>query len=425
MSERREILIALYQAAVRAAQPAPAVMAALDDLDASAARVRIIAIGKAAEAMAAAAVEWCRREGRIIAGGIVVGADAGGVDSVAGLSRVAGDHPVPDAASSVAAARIGLDVKSAAAGEEIVVLLSGGASSLAGAPIAGVTGADLGRLNELLLGSGLDITAMNQVRKRVLRWGAGRLAAALAPSRVQCLILSDVIGDDIATIGSGPCAPDETTAGEIMSLLRSAGIWDDTPGTVRRLLDDTLAGRVAETPKPGDAAFTHVHARIIANNRTALDGAARHAATLGLDAHVVPEPIRGEAAEVGTALGRGLASERGRCTIRGGETVVSLRDGIRGIGGRCQELALAAAREIAGCGTAGLLAAGTDGRDGPAAAAGAVVDGGTWSRIVAAGRDPATALLKHDAFPALASGSGLLDARATGTNVADVVITLS
>ena len=425
MAGRRGTLLALYQAAVRAAQPGPAVMAALEARAFTSESVRVIAIGKAAGSMAAAAVAWCHQQGRTVAGGIVVGLDDRAGADAAGLTRVAGDHPLPGAASARAAEQIGLAVEQVAAGDAIIVLLSGGASSLGGAPIAGVPGADLRRLNELLLGSGLDVAAMNRVRKRVLRWGAGRLAAALAPSAVHCLILSDVVGDDIPTIGSGPCAPDDTTAGDLESLLRSAGIWEDTPEPVRRLLQDTRAGRVRETPKPGDPCFAGVEARIVANNRTALDGAAQHAAALGLAVLLVPEPMSGAAAEVGMVVGRDLAAmEPGNCTIRGGETVVSLGGGLTGTGGRCQELALAAARELAGCGGE-LLAAGTDGRDGPTDAAGAAVDGTTWARIIAAGGDPEAALMKHDSFPALAAASALMDASATGTNVADVVITLS
>jgi glycerate-2-kinase len=265
---------------------------------------------------------------------------------------------------------------------------------------------------------------MNRVRKRFLQWGAGRLAQALAPADVRCLIASDVIGDDLAAIGSGPCAPDDTSADDVAAMLRAAPIEGRVPSAILRLLAETSAGQRAETPRRDDPAFAGVHSEVVVRNAIALAGAAQRAAALGLAAEVVTTPLAGDAATAGAALGRALdGREPGRCKIRGGETTVSLGTS-PGTGGRCQELALAAAREMAGRAGTALLAAGTDGRDGPTDAAGAVVDGGTWERIGVAGRDGALDLRRHDAFPALAAAGAVIPRRPTGTNVADIVITL-
>lgn len=424
MTDQRAMLLELYAAAIDAAQPGPAVTAAL----AGAAlhrRVHLIAVGKAAAAMAAAGAAWVEAAGRELAGGIVVSTeDAIPRAAVAGLRVLAGDHPVPGERSVRAAAAIADATRLVDARDSVLVLLSGGASSLAAAPVPGITLGDLVALNETLLASGLDITAMNRVRKRFLQWGAGRLAQALAPADVRCLIASDVIGDDIAAIGSGPCVPDDTRADEVAAMLNAAPIRGRVPSAILNLLADTSAGRRAETPGRSDPAFAGVHSEIVVRNAIALAGAAERATALGLVAEVVAAPLAGDAAATGAALGRGLdGREPRRCRIRGGETTVSLGTS-PGTGGRCQELALAAAREMAGRPGGALLAAGTDGRDGPTDAAGAVVDRRTWETIGVAGRDAALDLRRHDAFPALAAAGAVIPRRSTGTNVADIVITL-
>lgn len=424
MTDQRALLLELYAAAIDAAQPGPAVTAAL----AGAAlhrRVHVIAIGKAAAAMAAAGAAWIEASGRELAGGIVVStADAIPRTALAGVRAVPGDHPAPGERSVRAASAIADAARLVKAQDSVLVLLSGGASSLAAAPVPGITLGDLAALNATLLASGLDIAAVNRVRKRFLQWGAGRLAQALAPADVRCLIASDVIGDDLAAIGSGPCAPDDTSADDVAAMLRAAPIEGRVPSAILQLLADTSAGRRADTPRRDDPAFAGVHSEVVVRNAIALAGAAQRAAALGLAAEVVATPLAGEAATAGAALGRALdGGEPGRCRIRGGETTVSLGTS-PGTGGRCQELALAAAREMAGRTGTALLAAGTDGRDGPTDAAGAVVDGGTWERIGVAGRDAALDLRRHDAFPALAAAGAGIPRRPTGTNVADIVITL-
>jgi glycerate 2-kinase len=252
-------------------------------------------------------------------------------------------------------------------------------------------------------------------------------------------VVSDVIGDDLASIGSGPCVPDPATATEVRGLLEDAGLWERVPDAVRRELLAAESGETAETPKPGDQAFARVTHDLIASNRLAVDAAAARAAALGLVPEVARAPLAGEAARAGERIaatllqhcGRGEIAQHSphfprRCFVWGGETTVTLGDMRPGIGGRCQELALAAARVLAGAPPrVALLAAGTDGRDGPTDAAGAIVDGATWSAIAHAGRDPARDLAAHDAYPALDAAAALIRTGLTGTNVMDVVIGVS
>jgi glycerate-2-kinase len=328
-----------------------------------------------------------------------------------------------------------------------LVLVSGGATSLIAGPLRGMSESDLTRVFELLLASGLDIGAVNAVRRRFTRWGGGRLALAISPAAAHCLAVSDVPGDDLATIGSGPSVPDPSTADEVIDILEDAKLFDRLPKSFRTYANDVSRGAEPETPKAGHPAFAHGTARVIANNRGALDAAAEKARALGAAAvYVVDAPLIGEASTVGEAIARWLLDLRAkssppssanapRIAIWGGETTVTLRSSSSRhsatptpppAGGRCQELALAAARTLheAGERAAGIaiLAAGTDGRDGPTDAAGAFADASTWNGIRASGKDPALALEQHDSNAALGAASALFSPGATGTNVMDVVI---
>jgi glycerate 2-kinase len=379
--------------------------------------------------MADAAVQYLRASKRRLAGGVVIGPAVGGsVDSP--LPYRQGDHPEPGPASFAAAEALARAVAETPPDAEVWVLLSGGTTSLVGAPEPGLTTEELSAIYGLLLGSGLEITAMNRIRKRFSRWGGGKLARALAPARVRVYIVSDVIGDDLASIGSGPCVPDPTTAAEVRHLLESSGLWSRIPDSARAMIHSAETGSSPETPKPGDEAFVNVSSEVIASNHLALEAARKRAAELGMAPLLIEEPIVGEAAAVGTRIAselldnchRSTGQPASRCFIWGGETTVTL-GGSAGIGGRCQELALAAAKVFNRAGESlALLAAGTDGRDGPTDAAGAIVDASTWSAIARAGRDPATDLAYHDAYYALDAACALLRPGLTGTNVMDVVI---
>jgi glycerate-2-kinase len=429
----RALLTELYTVATAAVDPAPAVASRLRTLDRTPRRRWILALGKAAQPMAVAAVETMRAWGLEPAGGLIVAPEVEAAPHPS-LAVVVGDHPEPGTGSLAAAEALGRVSARVGGEDEVWVLLSGGTSSLVGAPVEGIAPDELTALYRLLLGSGLDITAMNRIRKRFSRWGGGRLAQALAPAMVRVFVVSDVIGDDLPSIGSGPCVPDSTTAAEIRGQLEQARLWDRIPAATRRLVAAAQSGEMAETPKPGDAAFARVSIELVASNRLALEAAAKHAAELGLAPVVAETPLAGEAWATGASVAASLLQNCGpltipqptapsRCYIWGGETTVTLGDAAPGLGGRCQELALAAARALDGAPAhVALMAAGTDGRDGPTDAAGAIVDGTTWRTVLSAGRDPARDLAAHDAYRALDAAGALLKVGLTGTNVMDVVI---
>jgi glycerate 2-kinase len=400
--------------------------------------------------MADAAASTLQRSLIGIAGGLVVAHEDGASPAVT-VAALPGDHPVPGRRSFAAAARLGDAAAGMKSNDLAIVLISGGASSLIGAPLRGLSEADFAQLYEMLLMSGLDIREMNAVRKRFSRWGGGRLALALAPATIHCLTASDVIGDDLSCIGSGPCVADPYTVRDVVEILQRAKLYQRIAPSFREHLADAQRGVVPETPKHTHPAFAHVSARVIVNNRTALDAAAARAVELGIPQVTVADAaLAGSAADAGVALARALIERRaqagGRASVLicGGETTVamphpSLTPSLRArsesaamvpeprpMGGRSQELALAAARVLGEAGAAArgitLLAAGTDGRDGPTDATGASVDAHTWDTIRDAGHDPATALASHESYAALAAAGVLLHTGPTGTNVADVVI---
>jgi glycerate 2-kinase len=396
-------------------------------------RVWVFAFGKAANAMAQAAVSTLERSLAEVAGGLVVAPEM--ADAPCGTVAVmVGDHPVPGRRSFAAAARIA-ELTSQKRGQDLgIVLVSGGATSLIAAPLRGMSESDLSLVYEQVLGSGLDIHEMNAIRKRFSRWGAGRLTLALAPARSFCFAVSDVPGDDIASIGSGPCVPDPTKVQQVIDALKRVNLFNNLPASFRQNLLDTGRGVIPETPKASHPAFAHMTARVIANNTLALNGAAGAARRAGFETVVHGAPLVGDAARVGERIARELVLLRANarqgavhCHIWGGETTVSLR-GPAPAGGRCQELALAGARELANAGAAArgisLLAAGTDGRDGPTDAAGAIVDDTTWAAIGATGRDADASLRAHESYDALASAGALFKPGLSGTNVMDITIGL-
>ncbi|HEY4217031.1 MAG TPA: DUF4147 domain-containing protein [Gemmatimonadaceae bacterium] len=439
----RELLIELYDAAVAGAAPGPMTARAVDALSIDrASRVWLFAFGKAAVPMASAAVTSLLRSLHAIVGGVVVTADPSPAPYPT-LATLRGDHPIPGRNSFTAAAKIAEVTPGRRGNDVAVVLISGGTSSLIGAPLRGMNESDLTSLFEMLLGSGLDIADMNAIRKRFSRWGAGRLALALAPAATHCLAISDVAGDDLAVIGSGPCVPDTNNVADVTRILERGKLMSKIPQTHRDYLAAVARGTIPETPTKAHPAFAHVTARVIGNTRSALDGAAARARQSGFSVEVIGTRLSGSAAQAGEMIAKKLLDEsrdesaertarddQTRCIIWGGETTVTVgaSGGKPSGGGRCQELALAASRILheAGERAAGtsLLAAGTDGRDGATEAAGAVVDGSTWKAIVDASRDPAQALASHESNGALRVANALLPRRDTGTNVNDVVIGL-
>jgi glycerate 2-kinase len=392
-------------------------------------RVWVFSIGKAAHAMTAAAVTTLQRGLAEIAGGIIVAPEHEPAP-VGTLHSMVGDHPIPGPRSFAAARRL-LEVTKLKRGSDLgVVLISGGTSSLIGAPLKGMNEADLTHLYELLLASGLDIHQMNAIRKRLSFWGAGRMALALAPARTHCFAISDVPGDDISSIGSGPCVPDPTLAREVVASLEGAGLFMKLAPSFRQYLLDAQRGVIPETPKDHHPAFAHVSSAVIGTNATALGAAANSARRLGMNVLVEDKPVTGNATDAAARLVERLQLVRQRaeagsvhCCIWGGETTVRMRDA-KTPGGRCQHLALTVARSLSSSSTYGItfLAAGTDGRDGTTDAAGAIVDSSTWASIASAGNDPAGMLERFEAHAALSSVDALFRPGMTGTNVMDLMI---
>ncbi len=374
----------------------------------------LIAVGKAAVGMAEGACDALEGRGLEPTIGLVVSESRGGAH-VRKLAHETGDHPVPGERSVAAAAAIAEVAAHAAGQSDVLVLVSGGATSLIAAPLPPLERHDLARAFETLLASGAPITVMNMVRRRLLQWGAGRLAAALSPANVYCLIVSDVMGGDVGVIGSGPCVPDQTATEEVLDTLRNFRV-ELQPAVLAALNTNT-------TVRATNVRVT----TIILENANAVSAARSALRTMSVELVDPPiEVLSGEAAATGERLGRSALSlgRAGRAAfVVGGETTVTL-GAATVAGGRCQELALAAARALRGSGAA-LLAAGTDGRDGPTDAAGAVVDGGTWDAIIAAGRLPDTDLATHRSNAALGAVQALLNTGPTGTNVNDLVIALA
>ncbi|MCC6319759.1 MAG: DUF4147 domain-containing protein [Gemmatimonadaceae bacterium] len=430
MLHARPLLEHLLDVALQAADPRRATARVVAELPLRTAP-GVIAIGKAAAGMALGALDALAERGLTPTRGVVV-SHTGEPATIGGLPHLLGSHPLPDERSRCAAETLAEVAGQARRLDDVLVLVSGGTTSLVAQAIPGSPIEDLRPTFDALLRSGLAIQPMNLLRRRLLRWGAGRLAAALAPAHIHCLIVSDVMGSDLASIGSGPCVRDPATAEDVRAAFVAAA--PSLPSSIRDDLGRAIHHASVEPPVPGGARFDRVQTRVILENRHAL-AAVREAARAARLA-VIEEPpadVSGEAADVGVALARSLAAaqrslgagER-RLWIGGGEPTVTIPAGAQGRGGRCQELALACALEwhALGARSITLLAAGTDGRDGPTDAAGAVVDAHTIDAIRNAGRDPRADLRAHDSGNALDAAGALLLTGPTGTNVNDVVLAL-
>lgn len=419
--------LAIFRAALHAADPAGAVKARLADLNAklglSAYRhIYVVGAGKAGASMAAAAE---RVLGKRITQGLINVKD-GHLTKLRHIELNECGHPVPDARGVAGAERIAQIAEAAGAGDLVLCLISGGASALLPLPAAPLTLADKQQVTRMLLGCGADIHEFNTVRKHLSRIKGGQLARLAWPAAVEALLLSDVIGDDPGVIGSGPTAPDPSTFADVARMFEYYGIHKRLPAPVRRRIEQGLRGEIPETPKPGDPIFRHVRNTIIGSNRLALDAAARRARQFGFRTFVLSSEIQGETREI-ARMHAAIAREVARfgtpvrppaCIISGGETTVTLHG--RGLGGRNQEFVLAAAKDIAGLPNTVVFSAGTDGTDGPTDAAGALADGATLTRKP----DAAAYLQDNDSYHYFAALGDLVKTGPTLTNVMDVRIIL-
>jgi glycerate 2-kinase len=382
-------------------------------------RVRVYGCGKASGAMALA-VEGVLGE-RVVDGLVVV---KDGYTAPTRRIRLAeAGHPVPDARGEAAALEIVERVRAARADDLVLFLVSGGGSALTPAPAPPVTLAEKQETTRLLLGVGATINELNAVRKHLSLLKGGQLARAAAPAAVVSLVLSDVVGDPLDVIASGPTAPDRSTFAEALAVLERKGVAAHVPAAVRERLTAGAERRIDETPKPGDRLFEHVRNVVIGNNALVVDAAAAEARRLGYRAELLTRSLQGEAREVARELvARARALPAGACLIAGGETTVTVRG--RGRGGRCQEFALAGALELRPDDALLLLAAGTDGTDGPTDAAGGLADAGTVKRGERAGRSARAALDDNDAYTFLSDAGDLLRSGPTNTNLLDLYLLL-
>ena len=391
-------------------------------------RVFLLAFGKAATPMAQAALGLGLR----LDDGLVITKYGHGPerpDALAGLAVVEAGHPTPDAMGVAAARRLTEIARKADADDLIITLISGGGSALLTLPAPGLTLADLQRTTELLLACGASIDEMNAVRKHLSQVKGGRLARLAAPATVISLILSDVVGSLLHVIASGPTVPDPTTWADAWAVIEKYHLGERLPAAVRHRLQQGLAGALPDTPKPDDPIFARVQNVIIGDNSIAAEAAQRAAETGGFQAQILSTFVQGEAREVArvlVALGREIVARQRplsppACLILGGETTVTLRG--RGQGGRNQEMALAAAIELARIPEAGpivIVTLATDGADGPTDAAGGVADATSCARGEAAGLDARQHLDDNNAYPWLKTIGDLLMTGPTRTNVNDL-----
>ena len=390
-------------------------------------RMIVVAFGKAAYPMTRALKDYA---GDLITSGLVItkyGHSSPGLPPEIEV-REAG-HPVPDENGYLATREAIALVKGGDPRTFVVCLISGGGSALLVAPYGEITLEEKQSTTRLLLKAGADINEINTVRKHISSVKGGRLAGLAYPSRVVSLILSDVIGDPLDVIASGPTVPDSSTYVDAFSVVTRYGLVRDIPRSILNLLERGVKGKVPETPKAGSPIFEKVDNIIVGNNRIAVEAAKEAAERLGFDTRIVSCAVQGEARTVARELAD-LAKEcsgistngdrKGICLISGGEPTVTVTG--KGTGGRNMELALAYAMEIEGFEDITFLSAGTDGTDGPTDAAGAIVDESTASRAREQGLNPLEYLNDNDAYNFFKNAGGLFVTGPTGTNVMDLHI---
>jgi glycerate 2-kinase len=388
--------------------------------------IYVVGAGKASARMASAIEEILGESPR---SGIVI-VNYGHSVPLSQIRVVEAGHPVPDEAGVSATKEIAALLSQAGADDLILCLISGGGSALLSYPAGNLSLQDKQAVTRLLLGCGAKIQEINTIRKHISEIKGGRLAQLAYPATMVSLILSDVVGDPIESIASGPTAPDGTTFLDCWRIIERYGLVERIPATVRDILERGMKGNFAETPKPGDRIFERVQNVIIGNNRTALLAAKRQAEGLGYNTLILSSFVEGEAREAAlfhAAVAKEILStdnpaRRPACVISGGETTVTIRGD--GLGGRNQEFALAAALEMQGVEGVVVLSAGTDGTDGPTDAAGAIVDGATTQRGRSQGLDASAHLAKNDSYHFFRVSDDLLVTGPTFTNVMDLRLIL-
>lgn len=336
-------------------------------------------------------------------------------------------HPVPDENGVAATRKIINLIRELDEETLLLCLISGGGSALLVSPCEGILINEKQKVTELLLKAGANIEELNTVRKHISNVKGGRLAKLAYPAKIISLIISDVIGDRLDTIASGPTSPDLTTYQDAYKVIQNYGLNELIPASVLAHIQKGVQGLITETPKMGDRVFSHVLNIIIGSNKKALEAARAEAEKLLYKAEIVTSEISGEARDVGIWLANkakeiknSKGTNRSICFISGGETTVTVKG--NGTGGRNMELALSFAIKIEGVDGITLLSAGTDGTDGPTDAAGAIVDGATITRAKARGLNPDNYLENNDSYTFFKETGDLFVTGPTGTNVMDIQI---
>lgn len=436
--ELRRDLHDIFQAALQAVDPAEAIRTHvrrtgqqlhvadrvydLGDYD----TLSVIGVGKAGAAMAMA-VEALLGD-HLRGGHVIVKYGHGGL--LRHITLHEAGHPIPDEAGIRATRTLINFVQEMGPRNLIICLISGGGSALSPAPVEGITLAEKQEVTRLLLACGATIHEINALRKHISQIKGGQLARLASPATLITLVLSDVVGDALDVIASGPTVPDTSTFADCLEILRKYQLLGTIPAPVRQHLQAGAAATIPETPKPGDPIFAQTQTVLVGRNFQALEAASRAAAALGYRPLILSSAIEGETREV-AKVHAGIAKEvlasghpiaAPACILSGGETTVTLRG--QGTGGRNQEFALALALDIRDVPGIAALSAGTDGTDGPTDAAGAFADGTTCRRAEQCGLQPRTALERNDAYPFFARLGDLLITGPTQTNVMDVRIML-
>lgn len=424
MSQKlREQALAIYRAGLSAAEP----KRILEEVDIPetlpGGRLLIFGAGKAAAHLGKALEE--KLAGREYSGRIITKYDHG--LPLKNLVVEEGGHPLPDLSGLRATEHILTDLAEIRKADRIIFLLTGGASSLLVAPAPGLSLSDKVSVTDRLLRSGATIQELNAVRKHLSAVKGGRLLERLEPANsVLSLIISDVIGDDLSAIGSGPMAADPTTYKDALDILEAYSLMEEVPPLVNNHLQRGATGDVAETPKPGSSVLDIAEHRILASNQNSLRAAEACAHSLGFKVNVFAYDMVGDVHECATSYAQMLLRLRGGppcALLAGGELTLEVTG--TGKGGRSQEFALVVARELAGCEGVEVLAAGTDGTDGPNDAAGAFANGESWEGGRLLGLEGSTFLANNDSHTFFDSQRALLKTGPTGTNVNDLVVGLT
>lgn len=434
----RQQVRAIFDAAVRAVDPEEAILRHLKLVDGVLVvgerhvplkdynRIIVVGAGKA-DAPMARAVE--RVLGQHVSDGVIIVKDGHGLP-LTHIRIHEASHPVPDDRGVSGTEEVLSLVRNTSEQDLVICLISGGGSALLVAPAEGLDLKDKQEVTQLLLDCGAAIHEINAVRKHLSRVKGGGLARMAHPATVVSLLLSDVIGDDLDVIASGPTMTDSSTFQEAKQVLNRYEIWERVPDSVRKHIEKGVNGEIDDTPKPGDPAFRKDVWELVGTNLQALKAARQEAERQGYNTLILSGMIEGETSDVAmvhTAIVKEAAHSGNPlspplCVLSGGETTVTIKG--KGKGGRNQEFVLASALAIEGKANIVILSGGTDGTDGPTDAAGAIADGETVARARAKGLDPRDYLQRNDSYPFFESLGDLLMTGPTRTNVMDVRIML-